>query len=199
MEIPNTGGIPGQAFSGLLEPELSPDGRELYVSNVQWTLRATRDERGRPWSDFEQVFQGKSVSLSADGLTAHYINYDDSPKNGLARRQRASPTAAWEPAKDAAMPVPVNPEIRIGYNAFDVARTQTYAIFANCGDTFSLPEVAELRRATSDDPWDGFREVPTVARVKAKSCDLVSATEMICEIIIGTRSDLYRVKREDRP
>jgi hypothetical protein len=197
MEVPNTE-APAGSLSALQEPELSPDGVELYVSNVQWTLRATRAARGQPWGEFVELFEGKGVSLSADGLTAYYLHLVGKP-NGFVMRRRTSLAAAWGPEESAAMPVPTSADFPVAYNAFDVAREETYAVFTHCANTFKLPEVGELRRATSDAPWDGFREVPSLARVKAKSCDLISATEMICEIVIGTRSDLYRVKREDRP
>jgi hypothetical protein len=198
MEVPNTE-APAGSFSALQEPELSPDGVELYVSNVQWTLRATRATRGQPWGEFVQLFEGKGVSLSADGLTAHYLNLESGVTGGFVVRRRASLAAAWGPEESAAMPVPVSADFPTAYNAFDVAREGTYAVFTHCANAFKLPEVAELRRETPDAEWEGFREVPALARVKARSCDLVSDREMVCEIVIGSRSDLYRVTREDRP
>ena len=168
--IPNT----GYQYT----PEISPDGLELYVNTFDGLRLATRTSTTAAWVTFTDLWQQVfSPSLTGDGLTLYYIT---SP-GGVAMRKRSTLLDAWGPEQLIAIPGDLE------YRSVSVSPDDLYMVLDS--------PVLSVSRNSVGEAWGNVAEIPTLADADATACDLVSQTEMYCEIDLGDNREIILVTR----
>jgi hypothetical protein len=151
------------------EPEIAPDGVELYYTRNQTIYRATRSDPDTPWVEADELFGGASPSVSGDGLSLYYIH-----DYRLERRRRDNLNDTW--GAPEVIPTPSG------------TRYQRVAISAE-GSTILLLQPVELaaprvkaKRAPND--WVDVPELDAMT-----SCDFTWQGDLLC----SDSSDLYYI------
>lgn len=171
-------------------PEVSPDKLELYVVIDNMIHRSTRSSTISAWTTPSLVFigSGRSPALTGDGLTMYYIGSGYSVK----KRVRTATTASWGVQQDVA--IPGDPS----YNSVSVSADELHLLLSSVVSS-GIPEVVELSRDATSDPWGNLAEVPTLTDLNPppRDCDFfVDANEMYCALGDGTDFDIFFVRRE---
>lgn len=158
-------------------PEISRDGLELYTTTFDGLRRWTRTSTTAAWVTFTDLWQVFSPALTGDGLTLYYIT---SP-GGVAMRKRSALLDAWGPEQLVAIPGDLE------YRSVSVSPDDLYMVLDS--------PVLSVSRNSVGEAWGDVAEIPTLADADATACDLVSQTEMYCEIDLGDNKEIILVTR----
>jgi hypothetical protein len=183
---------------GLVEPELSPDGLELYMTSERGVFRYTRETRAGAWSARETLFEGRHyVSIADDGRSMLYTG--GAPAYAILRRVRDGASGPWgdEHASGIEYTRPTVPDSVERYDRVD-ARGDVLLLDSPGRLDSVLAPVSQVERFGSG-LWGGFRAVPRLSAARLQFCELASAVEAICAVdadLDDVPDDLVRVTRE---
>lgn len=172
-----------------LSPEESPDGLELYLTINNRLHRATRPTLSDAWGAPLLLFpdSARSPALAADGLALYYVGGGWTVK----RRARTGLAGSWGDAVDVAIPGAPT------YDAVTVSADDRTLVLSSAINN-DQPQVIELSRGSTTDPWGNLREAATLTRLQPtpRDCDFFrDADTMYCALGDGTNYNLFVVRR----
>jgi len=183
--------VPALSDAGAVElsPEVAPNGLELYLTINNRLHRSTRATPTSAWTTPTLAFTdaGRSPALADAGRALYYVG------SGWAiqRRTRTSLTDPW--SEPVTVPIPGSPT----YDAVTVSADDRTLLLSSAINN-DQPQVIELTRAGSAEPWGNLKEAATLTRLQPtpRDCDFFAdGNVMYCALSDGTNYNTFIVRR----